>query len=203
MNACMPRRRAHPGSCLTLCGVAAGLLVATLASSADEQAFLRCGAIEADDERLACYDEAYREAARTVLQRQPGSGIAPAGDALRTAAEADAAAASTQVSAPVPGDRAHRSAPVAAAPDEAGFGQRRRAEPPPESMRAAVERVARTPAGRLLFYLDNGQTWQQVERKRLDLPALPAAIEIRRAALGSFKLNFQGHSGWTRVKRIR
>lgn len=184
-NPVLPQRRSRAAPALLVVGVTlAGAAIAAepIDHRSDARAFLRCGPITVAEDRLACYDAAYRRA----LADEPA--VADAIDGSQPAGG--------------PAAPAKDSAPAAAAAD-ADFGRREPARARAESIRSRLLRTARTPEGRLLFYLDNGQVWQQVESKRLRLPGEAPVVEIHRAALGSYKLGFPGHSGWTRVKRLR
>jgi len=74
----------------------------------------------------------------------------------------------------------------AATPSEADFGlQKPREETEGKSLTAGVAAVSRDGYDKLIFELDNGQVWHQVEYKRFPVKA-GQVVEIRH---GSFGIN--------------
>jgi hypothetical protein len=70
-----------------------------------------------------------------------------------------------------------------------------------QELTARLTSVARNPAGREVFTLDNGQVWRQAEsRARFEAHA-GEAVKITPGALGSFWLSTGTHN-WTRVERV-
>ncbi|MFN7572289.1 MAG: hypothetical protein ACK5TK_12680 [Betaproteobacteria bacterium] len=122
-----------------------------------------------------------------------------------------------------------RSALSAAAPNEAaplpnlrdGFGLAQPAAPvtrpeqfgkppaPTEQLRsisATVVEFARTPRGKALFILDNGQVWRQLDADSTDLyypPGRSLKATIERGALGSYNLSVEGRNASLKVIRLK
>ena len=71
-----------------------------------------------------------------------------------------------------------------------------------EAVQATLVGLSPLGEGHYLFRLDNGQVWEQVD-DRLDRPrALPAAVIIKKAALGSYLLKI-GDQRAVRVRRAQ
>jgi len=145
-----------------------------------------CAAIESPDERLACFDAAYRSSAAEPQATETApvdSGPAEsAGDVIVPAA---AAAGATQ----------------SMSPSEAEFGlQKSRDETEGESLTSGIAAVGKDGYGKAIFELDNGQVWRQTEYKRFPVKVGQVA-EIRHGSFGSYKLYIKGKKSWTRVRR--
>jgi len=155
-----------------------------LALAADEPA--DCAAIESPDERLACFDAAYRS----------GTEAPPATESEPV----DRGAAEPAASVVVPAAAAAGAARVAT-PSEADFGiEKPKSETEGESMVSGIAAVSRDGYDKLIFELDNGQVWRQTEYKRF-LVKPGQVAEIRHGSFGSYKLYIQGKKSWTRVRR--
>ena len=85
---------------------------------------------------------------------------------------------------------------------------------PPEAVPGAITRLTaatvefgRTPTGRAIFILDNGQVWRQVDgdtdevRDPYTGEALKVAIE--RGFFGSYSLTIEGRNGLVKVRRVK
>jgi hypothetical protein len=151
--------------------------------------FMDCGLIESDVERLACYDEAYRNStaraadASTLANEQAGND------------EANGASPGATVQ---PGDQKSGSKA------EAEFGLPKTADPDElQVLRSPVERVAKNSLGRNVFYLENGQVWVQTESRTMRLPEDPAIAEITPGRFGGFFLALEGWKQRIKVKRVR
>ena len=103
-------------------------------------------------------------------------------------------------------DRAAPAAKDALSPKAADFGK----PPPPqkelEQIVATVRELSRTARGRALFFLDNGQTWRQLDGDdaRVTEPAAgsPMKVTIERGFLGNYNLTIEGRNGLIRVRRL-
>lgn len=143
----------------------------------------RCRALSDSTARLACYD-ALADAAR--------AGAAPA---------APAATAATAARPPVAADSTAAAAPARTA--EAAFGL-------PESRRPdAVDAVHSTVGPRFSGWgpnsrirLANGQVWQVTDGTSVELPEGPRKVSVKRGALGSYYLDFEGLNTSPRVRRV-
>jgi hypothetical protein len=161
----------------------------------------RCSTVVDDVARLACYDAVF--GAPTPMPRQ----AAPAGTAAT-------AVAATPATAPAAAVAATGTAVAAAAPlptQEEQFGLapeqvKKKAEPPavpvgPESIESVLRELTRRRTGELIYTLENGQRWIQVEADTEGKLAPGAVVTIRKASMGSYKL--VSGSVATRVRRIQ
>ncbi|MGI9342564.1 MAG: hypothetical protein ACR2QV_06915, partial [Gammaproteobacteria bacterium] len=142
-----------------------------------------CAQISAAQERLACFDRAFGTGGETE-SAAPATAAGPedAGAAVATAAGTAAVAQP--------------------APKDADFGrQKSKAEVEGESLTSGLAAIGKDAYDRLIFELDNGQLWRQVEYKRFPIEA-GQVVEIRHGALGSYKLYVKGKKRWTRVRRV-
>lgn len=160
-------------------------------------ALIACAIEKKDKVRLECFD---REVARVVQGAANGSaGVAPAPSVPAQPAPAAPAVAATQ---PPP-------AP-ASAEDEFGLSgelaRKRRAErqekPAPTELRAAVAKVSQRPYGEYVIELDNGQVWEQPEKKSSFQIKPGDTVRITPGAMGSFFMVVDAGSS-TKVRRIR
>ncbi len=142
----------------------------------------RCRAMTDGAARLACYD-ALADAARVPVQP-----VAPAA-AARVAPAAIAATAAP--------------AAATARTGEAAFGL-------PESKRPdSVQSVESSVGPRFdgwgpnsRIRLANGQVWQVVDGTSVALPEGPRKVSVKRGALASFYLDFEGLKTSPRVRRV-
>ena len=160
-------------------------------------ALIACAIEKKDKVRLECFD---REVARVVQGAANGSaGVAPAPSVPAQPAPAAPAVAATQ---PPP-------APTSAE-DEFGLSgelaRKRRAErqekPAPTELRAAVAKVSQRPYGEYVIELDNGQVWEQNEKKSAFVIKVGDNVVIRPAKFGSFMLSTED-GATSRVHRTR
>jgi hypothetical protein len=181
-----------------LCMPWVAMMFALPALAAEPQ---RCSTVVDDAARLACYDAVF--GAPTPLPRQ----AAPAG-----AAATSTAAVATPTTAPAAA--AAGTAVAAAAPlptQEEQFGLapaqvKKKPEPPavpvgPESIDSVLRELTRRRTGELIYTLENGQRWIQVEADTEGKLAPGAVVTIRKASMGSYKL--LSGSVATRVRRIQ
>ena len=70
-----------------------------------------------------------------------------------------------------------------------------------EHIEATVTDVRESASRKLVISLDNGHVWRQLDNKTLDLENGDEVI-VRKASLGSFKLEKQSGSRSIRVKRV-
>lgn len=125
-------------------------LASALACAEEQKTAGACAAIEADAERLACYDSFFRN-------------------------------------------------------PQAQFGVEERAAPKGEiqEVRARVVGAVRRSRGEYELTLDNGQVWVQGEGKKELTFRAGDEVLIRRATLGSYRVQHVGRNTSTTVKRIR
>jgi len=89
-------------------------------------------------------------------------------------------------------DRPHPTAPTSPVAEET---------PSEEAITAKIDRVEERIHGERIFYLSNGQVWEEVNAGRGRYPT-NTPVRIERAALGSFLLRADGLPA-SRVRRIR
>jgi len=75
------------------------------------------------------------------------------------------------------------------------------------SLAANVSEFGRTPSGRALFILDNGQVWRQIDGDTTDVGD-PSSneqmkIAIEKAFFGSYALKIEGRTGLIKVRRVK
>lgn len=149
-------------------------LLLVLANSAFGQdvSLQRCRAMAEPAARLACYDAL---ADAPAPPRPPAAAAAP----VRPAAAVAAAA-------PKPAD---------------SFGLPRPASEP-EEVRSAVGAGFDGWGPNRHIRLDNGQVWQIIDGSSVVLPPGARKVAVKRGALGSFYLDFEGLKTSPRVRRV-
>jgi hypothetical protein len=163
-----------------------------------------CRGLTDDEARLICYDAAVdrsrnKSAGRSAAAPPPApapiaAGTAPAAAATATATATAASAAGTASQIDQEdlfgksGDELQRTV-------EAATGAE-----PVDSLSATVAKLHKYNYDRVLITLDNGQVWKQVDASSLRL-RVGDAVDIERAALGSFMLRKQGSKRSMRVSR--
>ena len=146
-----------------------------------------CSAIDDASQRLACYDAAFgRPAGATTVAITPTPALAPAATATATAA-AD----------PVAQQRAEFGLSDAA----------KKARDPQQSAQAesitdTLAELGQRPTGELVFNLQNGQVWLQIEADTRTRVKAGDTVTIRKGALGSFLLVGPDRVS-VRVRRVR
>lgn len=160
------------------------------------QTILDCTDLKRDAARLACFD---REVAQ--LTQRPAS---VASTPTSPAPPAPPAPIATPV---VPAQQAN----VAPKNDEFGMSgdiARKRAavqpevEKPADSIEATLTKLTSRPYGELVFELDNGQVWQQLETKKNFEIKEGSKVRIKKGAMGSYFLIADSGVA-TRAKRVR
>lgn len=82
----------------------------------------------------------------------------------------------------------------------------RREERPRErdDIGATVTEVSEGPRGNLLFHLENGQVWRQIEARYVPLPAdAPFPVQISRGLFGEYRLRVDGDGRLVRIRRVQ
>jgi hypothetical protein len=175
---------------------AVGLL--SLASSAAfaqdlPPAVVACAIERQDNARLACFD---REVAR-VIQR--AAGVAPTQVAPPPAAPPAPAVATTPPPNVTPKDDDFGVAGELARKRKS---EQEKAAPSTAELRAAVTKITKKPYGELVLELDNGQVWEQPERKLSFAIKEGENIRITQGAMGSYFL-VADSGATTKIRRIR
>ncbi|NBC19627.1 MAG: hypothetical protein GVY06_01045 [Alphaproteobacteria bacterium] len=137
-----------------------------------------CADIDADRERLACYDEAVGR-----LEQAEKSGE------IRAVSRRE-----------VEEDRRRNFGLSLPGFSMLGFGQED--DDRVDTVNAGVTNISEGPFGKLTIRLDNGQVWEQIDSRRVHVSSRTENIaEIKRAALGSFKMKI-GNSRSFRARRV-
>lgn len=174
MRNSFPRR----GICLASAGSAVALLF-TATGAAGEERVEECARIESADERLACYDAAFGVEAEAVQ---------------RSAEELadESAAAATAAIVVAPNDELDE--------DDFGFAKEK-SETEGESLTSTITGLSKDAYKRMIFELENGQVWRQIEYKRVSVDVGEVAV-IRHGSFNSYKLYIGNTKRWTRVRRV-
>lgn len=149
------------------------------------QEIARCADTANADERLRCFDAAAARA-KTVLAAPPAAND---GNAARS-----------------PDDSFGLAQPPAPVTRPEQFGRPMPRAEELHSITAITSEFAKTPRGKALFVLDNGQVWRQLDSDGtavLDPPARGLKVTIERGAFGSYNLTMEGRSGLIKVVRLR
>ena len=135
-------------------------------------ALAACRALDAADDRLSCYDR--------LADRQPDE----APQLEKPAAQA-----------------AGQAAVVPASASDAGFGRSADKPKAPNSITARIRDVQTKAYGSLVFELDNGQVWQQIDSRRTTIRKTDE-VTIETALSGSFMMRKSSGGSSIRVRRI-
>lgn len=165
-------------ACLAFVGVGAAATAAQGAASPAD-----CAAIQADAERLACYDALFRPGSREARAVVPPSATAPAASPAAPAAPVVEAKKDAQAEFGLPLHRLESWADT-------------------DSITSRVVAVAPINSGRPMLTLENGQRWVAIEQIEVRYFRSGDLVRIRKAALGSFLANKDGLNRLIRVRRI-
>ena len=149
------------------------------------QEVARCADSADTEARLRCFDAAAARA-KALLAAPP---VASEGNAARS-----------------PLDSFGLVQPAAPATRPEQFGKPMPRPEELQSITATASEFARTPRGKALFVLDNGQVWRQLDSDGsavLDPPARGFKVTIERGAFGSYNLTIEGRGGLVKVTRLR
>lgn len=160
----------------------------------------RCATIVEDAARLACYDAVFgapaRPVAATPAQQTPVSAAASSPATAPAVAGVAVGTAATAATAATPADQ------FGLAPAQVKKKPEPVAEPAaPESIESALKELTKRRTGELIYTLENGQRWIQVEADTAGKLAPGAVVTIRKASMGSYKL-VSGDVA-TKVRRIQ
>jgi hypothetical protein len=179
-------------SCLAI-GVA---MAAPQAASAQEAAIAACRATPSDAERIACLEDALREASSGVRIPIPfvgGGGDRPADAAPPAPAASNSPAAESMGAEQV-------------AVREGTFDDGDDNDDAALRMNATISILQTDPRGLLVMQLDNGQVWRQTESVgvpiRLDMDD-PQPVEISTSGFGGYRMQLLGPDRRIIVERVR
>lgn len=160
-----------------------------------------CRGLTDDEARLICYDAAVdrsrnKSAGRSAAAPPPAPAPAPIAAGTAPAAAAATAASAAGTASQIDqedlfgksGDELQRTVEAATGAESI------------DSLSATVAKLHKYNYDRVLITLDNGQVWKQVDASSLRL-RVGDAVDIERAALGSFMLRKQGSKRSMRVSR--
>ncbi len=103
-------------------------------------------------------------------------------------------------------DRAAPAAKEAQVPKPADFGKPVARVPEPAQIVASVRELSRTVRGRVLFVLDNGQVWRQLDADDTAVleppPGKALKVTIQHGLLDSYNLVIEGRNSLIKVRRV-
>ena len=175
------------------------VLICTVASAAAQTASQReledCAAIERAIERLDCFETLTARGAISVpADEQPAT-------EERThppEVEPEQAAEAPPERTPDTGQDRLENVGIEQLPDN------RREEWERDDIGATVTEVSEGPRGNLLFHLENGQVWRQIEARYVPLPAdAPFPVRISRGLFGEYRLRVDGEGRLVRIRRVQ
>jgi hypothetical protein len=156
----------------------------------------QCADIKDGTERLACYDKLAPQLRETLA-------------AVKKPAERTEEDKASIFGFDFGGVFGSREGPTS--PEE--FGKNQMPAPPPEegqaleSIAAGVTDYARTPFGKFIVVLDNGQVWRQIDSDtgvaRFEREAKDNKVVISRGLLGSYNLKINDQNATFKVKRLK
>lgn len=104
-------------------------------------------------------------------------------------------------------DMAAPRANEALVPSPKDFGKPAPAPAEITELTAAVREFSKTPRGRAVFVLDNGQTWRQLDADEVVVqdpdPGNALNVTISRGLFGSYNLAIDGRNGVIKVRRLQ
>jgi hypothetical protein len=169
-------------------------------SAAENEAAMRCAAIDGDQARLACYDGIFRGTGGSAAAGTGSAGVAvvaPAQPAVPPPAIAPANPAADFGLTP-----ARKDAIQAAEAKASSTPAAPKAPPAPDSITARVATVANRLTGELVVILDDGQVWVQIDTETKGRVREGDEVTIRKATLGSYFLVAPNHI-LVRVRRVK
>ena len=154
------------------------------AQTASQQELEACAAIERAIERLDCFE--------TLTAR----GTVP----VPAEAEPEQAAETPPEQTPDTSQDRLENVGVEQLPDN----RREERSREPDDIGATVTEVSEGPRGNLLFHLENGQVWRQIEARYVPLPAnAPFSVRISRGLFGEYRLRVDGEGRLVRIRRVQ
>lgn len=198
---------AYPRTAIRVGGLASAvalwLSVSTAAAAPAKPVarLLACRAIAADGARLLCFDRAaaaLAHAARAARPTAPSADTAAPRRPLPSAVKAGAPA--KRAAAAFDPRQTFGLSPAAILAREVNAGARPKAI---SHIRARVTRLQQAPDGRMLYWLANGQVWEELAADG-DAPPLKTgqSVRISRGWLGSYWLQAPSGRG-CKVQRLR
>lgn len=149
--------------------------------------FLACGDIPDRDARLDCFDRALASIRQAAPAAPAASGSYPV------------------VAAPAP-DVQKTEAETAVPPEDFGLARSRKQkerEKMENRITATLIRMSRSPDGKILFHLDNGQVWVEKRSTVNHIPPGEHKVTIETALLSGFEMRIDDLTGIVRVRRLK
>jgi hypothetical protein len=153
----------------------------------------RCATIVEDSARLACYDAVFGAPTRPAASASQAVPVSAAATAPAPSPVVAPVVAAGAVAGAAAGTTAAGSANLE---DQFGLAPaqvKKKAEPPaepvaPESIESVLQELTRRRTGELIYTLENGQRWIQVEAETDGKLAPGAVVTIRKASMGSYRI---------------
>lgn len=168
--------------------LATAIIAATIFStslSADEDAFLKCSTIKANEARLACYDKAAKRAKPANPETAP------------------------IVAAPLKTQKKQLEQEIAQlkrqkeALDEAERNRKSVTDINYDGLSATVTKVKKLFDGRLRVFLNNNQVWDQADEKRVRGIKKGVIIEMEEGVWGAIFIRAQNRKRGAKFRRIK
>jgi len=160
----------------------------------------RCAALESQAEKLACFEalvSAPQPDAGTTREPEPASAKPPVADT-------DTGPALIIESAPVAAEAAPAPEPSASVDDEFGREHLSREADDADVLHATVVDVTKDRYGALIFRLDNGQIWRQMESRYFPYPKDGEfEVVITTGMMGEYRLQVEGTGRKVTIRRMK
>ena len=153
-----------------------GIVLAPPSSAQDDIAgdLLACEALEDKDARLACFEKAVQKLKR----------VSKPNEALGTS------------------NSASERNVLASRPDTIESKSRYRSSTP-NRFTARVVKHWKTPYGKFVVELDNGQIWREIDNNHLQISDRTKTVEIYKGILNNYRLKADGRTASASVRRVR
>ncbi len=177
------------------------------AQTASQRELEACLAIERAITSLDCFEALTARGAATTPDDAPAATEEP-GQSAQVEVEAGPEVAPRQAAEAVP-DLPPEQTPEPAPDRLENIGaeqlpDNRRDEQDASDITATVTEVREGPRGNLLFHLENGQVWRQIEARHVPLPDdAPFPVSISRGFFGEYRLRVGGGGRLVRIRRIQ
>ncbi len=170
-------------------------LLACSAQAGDEDAISRCARIASAGDRILCLENALRDDFGDSEVRE--SPIAVTEVTQDTAATAEKAVEpNVEIATDAEGTRKQEV-------EQFGLTEKQKKAAPVTSIEVAIVAVSKNAYGKLIFTMENGQVWQQTDKRSLRYKDLPIDATIRNGASGSHFMQPLDGGVAVRVKRTR
>jgi len=172
----------------------------------------KCRQLTNDAARLVCYDtlaDQQKKAMQTHTDAKNDMAKTTAQNSVKAALAKPAAPARAADNKTKPAPTAS-TAPAKSTSIEEAFGaedvvskREERAAKRIDELTVTVVKLSFTHRDKARFTLSNGQVWEQTDRMKARRFKLPYTAILKRASMGSYKINKEGSGVSTRIKRIK